>query len=122
MPPVSVYRWWARRTQAVSGAVIDAFTQSSDQPLVIADPFCGGGTIPLAALLRGHKVYAQDINPWATRGLQAMLTLPSPKRLEEITQDLHTRLKPLLSTSYSTRMADSSEAEIAHTIRVMKSR
>jgi hypothetical protein len=37
LPPVSVYRWWARRTETVSGALIDAV--NADQPgrLLIAD-------------------------------------------------------------------------------------
>ena len=36
LPPVSVFRWWARRTEAVNGAVIDAVTaeRGSDEPLL----------------------------------------------------------------------------------------
>jgi len=30
---------------------------------MVSDPFAGGGVIPLAAALRGHRVYAQDLNP-----------------------------------------------------------
>ena len=66
LPPVSVYRWWARRTEAVNGAILDCASQ--DHPgerMLVADPFAGGAIIPLAAVIRGHQVYAQDLNPWA---------------------------------------------------------
>ena len=78
LPPVSVFRWWARRTEAVNGAVIDAVTaeRGSDEPLLVVDPFAGGGVIPLAALIRGHRVYAQDINPWAAAGLDRHARTP----------------------------------------------
>lgn len=37
----------------------------SGQPL-LADPFCGGGSIPLEGLRMGATVYASDLNPVAT--------------------------------------------------------
>src|ERR1035437_5610482 len=52
LPPVSVYRWWARRTEAVFGGILDAFFADRPGPGLVVDPFCGGGVIPLAAAIR----------------------------------------------------------------------
>ena len=80
--PVSTYRWWARRTEAVNGSIIDAVSADKPGRMVVSDPFAGGGVIPLAAVMRGHSVYAQDLNPWAAAGLASMLALPTPRRSE----------------------------------------
>ena len=56
LPPVSVYRWWARRTETVNGAILDAYSKDHTQRMLVADPFAGGGVIPLAAVLRNHQV------------------------------------------------------------------
>ena len=120
LPPVSVFRWWARRTEAVNGAVIDAVTaeRGSDEPLLVVDPFAGGGVIPLAALIRGHRVYAQDINPWAAAGLTAMLGLPEPAAIREGVAALAQRITPLVSAAYGTTMIDGQPGTITHTFRV----
>jgi adenine-specific DNA methylase len=119
LPPVSVYRWWARRAETVTGALVDAV--AADRPgerLLIADPFAGGGVIALSALLRDHQVYAQDVNPWATTGLAAMLTLPSPPELETMRSQLQESIKPLLEAAYETELRDGTIAAVAHTLRV----
>src|ERR1035437_9023457 len=67
--PVTAYRWWARRTEAINGAILDAMHLDNPSRLLVVDPFAGGGVIPIAAVIRGHRVYAQDLNPWATAGL-----------------------------------------------------
>ena len=118
LPPISVYRWWARRTEAVSGAIIDAIAVDNPEHLLIADPFAGGGVIALAALLRGHQVYAQDINPWAARSLATMLGLPAPDDLGAAADRLHGSVADLLDVAYSTTFSDGSPATIAHTMRV----
>ena len=100
LPPITTYRWWARRTEAVTGALIDAANVDQPGRLVVADPFTGGGVIALSALLRGHQVYAQDINPWAAGNLTTMLSLPTADRLEPAAD----RLRLL------TRLPDESEA------------
>jgi adenine-specific DNA methylase len=120
LPPVSVFRWWARRTEAVNGAVIDAVTaeRGLDEPLLVVDPFAGGGVIPLAALVRGHRVYAQDINPWAAAGLTAMLGLPEPEAIREGVGALTQRITPLIGAAYGTTMTDGQPGTVTYTFRV----
>lgn len=118
LPPISTYRWWARRTETVTGAVVDALAAIHDRPMTIADPFAGGGVIALAVLLRGHRLYAQDVNPWAARSLTTMLTLPEPALVEEAVREVHLGLAPLLHDAYATTTAAGEPASIAQTIRV----
>ncbi|WP_133907503.1 hypothetical protein [Actinophytocola oryzae] len=84
----------------------------------MADPFTGGGVIALSALLRGHRVYAQDINPWATQNLTTMLSLPLAEHLEPAVARLRAHVADLLNTAYATSFADATPATVAHTIRV----
>ncbi|MBA3973402.1 MAG: hypothetical protein C0504_04180 [Candidatus Solibacter sp.] len=118
IPPVSVYRWWARRTDAVFGGVLDAFAANYDGRRLVVDPFSGGGVIPLAAILRGHQVYAQDLNPWATLGLAAMLRLPDSTQILRLKTALHAAAAEVLDSAYATIFPDGKPATIAHTIRV----
>ncbi|MBV9660762.1 MAG: hypothetical protein JO337_06355, partial [Acidimicrobiales bacterium] len=123
LPPVSVYRWWARRTETVTGAVIDALAAhyGVNGNLRIADPFAGGGVIALAGLLRGHRMYAQDVNPWAARCLSTMLSLPSSQDLATAADRLQTNVADTLERAYATRLADGTPAILAHTLRVATS-
>ncbi len=118
LPPISVYRWWARRTETVSGALIDAVGRDLPGRLLVADPFAGGGVIALAALLRGHQVYAQDVNPWAARSLVTMLALPHHAEIAAAGERLHRAVASTLDRAYSTELADGTSAQIAHTLRV----
>lgn len=119
LPPISTYRWWARRTEAVNGALLDAYSEEFGKASIqVADPFAGGGIIPLAAAMRGHQVYAQDLNPWAAEGLAAMFALPSPTRLREGAKELREYCADLLSEAYTTEFSDGRRAEISHTFRV----
>lgn len=123
VPPVSTYRWWARRTEAVTGGVLDAIT--ADAPgrrLLVVDPFAGGGAVALSAAVRGHRVYAQDINPWAAAGLATMLSLPPRQALLEAADALHQQCRPLLERAYATRTPAGEDAAVAHTIRVAAGR
>ena len=75
LPVTGLYRWWARRTTTAAKAVIDATASTIERShLVIADPFAGGGVIALSALLGGHTVIAQELDPWAAANLQTMAT------------------------------------------------
>lgn len=118
LPIVSVFRWWARRTSAVSGAVIDAVAKDLGSPLRIADPFAGGGTVAFEALIRGHRIHAQDIDPWAAHGIAAAIGLPRPQALRAAGERLHNSVADLLDRAYSTRFADGTAATITHTLRV----
>lgn len=118
LPPVSVYRWWARRTETVTGAIVDAVSADEPGRLVLADVFAGGGVIALAGLLRGHTLYAQDINPWAAQSLTTMLSLPEAEAISEAGKDLHDRVAPLLAKAYATKLSDGTPGLIAHTLRV----
>jgi putative DNA methylase len=83
---VSVYRWWARRTLSINSALLDATKKELEllpENMLVADPFAGGGVIPLAALKQGLRVYAQDLNPWVAKGLAAMLGLPTSAELSQ---------------------------------------
>jgi putative DNA methylase len=120
LPPVSVYRWWARRTEAVNGALLEAAAEElrRKKGLLVADPFAGGGVIPLSALKRGYSVYAQDLNPWVAQGLSVMLGLPSQARLREATDRLLDLCEPLATKAYGTLFSDGTPAQLAHAIRV----
>jgi putative DNA methylase len=118
LPPITTYRWWARRTAAVAGALIDAANVDRPGHLMVADPFAGGGIIALAALMRGHQVYAQDINPWAAQSLATMLALPPTERLAPAAERLHDAVRDLLQRAYATIFNDGTPATIAHTLRV----
>jgi putative DNA methylase len=118
LPPVSVYRWWARRTEAVFGGILDAFFADRSGPGLVVDPFSGGGVIPLAAAIRGHHVYAQDLNPWAMQGLAGMLRLPNPSEIQQLERQLQEAAEPLLRSAYATTFSDGEPATISHTFRV----
>ncbi len=120
LPPVSVYRWWARRTEAVSGAIVEAVSKDKPDPLLIADPFAGGGVIALAGLIRGHRLYVQDVNSWAAKSFVTMLGLPDPSVLGPATEKLHTRVAKVLESAYATSLADGTPGEISQTLRVAK--
>ncbi len=100
LPPVSAFRWWARRTESVVGALIEAFNIDHPGRLSIADPFAGGGTIAFAGAMRGHQVYAQEINPWAATGLAVAMSLPTSERIRTAKEELEQRARDLLRDAY----------------------
>lgn len=119
LPPVSTFRWWARRTGAVNYALVEAVEADRETPMLVADPFAGGGVIPLAAVTRGHQVYAQDLNPWAARGLAAMMALPAPDELREGQRVVGERMAPMLEKAYTTQLpSEERAAQVSHTFRV----
>ena len=118
LPPVSTYRWWARRTEAVNGSIIDAVSIDRPGRMVVSDPFSGGGVIPLAAVMRGHSVYAQDLNPWAAAGLASMLALPDAEKLRDGIAALSQRVLASAQAAYGTVLSDGSPGLVTHTFRV----
>lgn len=118
LPPVSTYRWWARRSESVNGAILDAISHDRPGKLAVGDPFAGGGVIPLAAVMRGHSVYAQDLNPWAAAGLAAMLAIPDPADLRDAIAALAQRVLPEAAAAYGTTLSDGTKGQVSHTFRV----
>lgn len=119
LPPLSTFRWWARRTGAVNSAVLDAAAQALGRPVLdVLDPFAGGGTIPLVALRAGHRVRARDINPWAAEGMERMLDLPEPANLEAAHDVLGELVADTLRKAYATQMSNGEPGTLAHTFRV----
>jgi putative DNA methylase len=118
LPPVTAYRWWARRTESINGAILDALALDRSGRLLVVDPFAGGGVIPLASVIRGCRTYAQDLNPWAVSGLVGMLNLPAASDLEPAGLRLAELAKPLLAKAYGTKFSDGEPAFISHTFRV----
>ncbi len=49
---------------------------TDDHPPVVADPFCGGGSIPLEAQRLGLTAYASDLNPVAVLITKALVEIP----------------------------------------------
>lgn len=47
---------------SIAADLVASFSSAGD---LIADPFCGAGTIPLEAKLAGRRVFASDISPYA---------------------------------------------------------
>ena len=118
VPPVSTYRWWARRTGAVNGAILDAFQVDFPGRLLVADMFAGGGVIPLSAITRGHQVYAQDLNPWSAAGLAGMLGLPDPRLLQDAAATLEQWVHTEVESAYGTILSDGTRGHVSHTFRV----
>jgi putative DNA methylase len=59
-----------RRAHAEIAACFDA------EPPAIADPFCGGGSIPLEAQRLGLTAHASDLNPVAVLITKALIEIP----------------------------------------------
>ena len=118
VPAVSAYRWWARRTMAVTDGILAAYKKAYGAGGLIADPFVGGGTIPFAALSRGYKVYAQDINSWAVHGLHVTLCLPQPDELQVAYNNLERKCRPLVCRAYGTQLETGEKAVVSHTMEL----
>jgi SAM-dependent methyltransferase len=120
LPPLSTFRWWARRTGAVNSGVLEAAEKAliTKKQLSVADPFAGGGTIPLVSILRGHRVRAQDINTWAASGIHQMMSSIDSQSLLAAIDTLESRLEPTLHEAYNTVGAEQESATMMHLFRV----
>jgi len=92
-PTISTYRWWARRSHALIGALLDEAQRVLGKNLVVSDPMAGGGTVAVEAAQRGLVVYAQDVNPWAAFGLRTTLQPVDSDALERAAEALIERLE-----------------------------
>ena len=121
-PPISLYRWWARRPHALIGSLIDA-AREDREALVVADPFSGGGTVALEAARRGLPVYAQDIHPWAVTGLATALDGIDVDELADAAATLLSSLEPLRQQLYGTPCPTHGvNSELAHVFWVRVTR
>src|SRR5207244_2177179 len=69
----------------VSRALVKA--AHGEEPLLIVDPFAGGGSIPLEALRLGCEAFASDLNPVACLILKVMLE-DIPRHGPELAEEL----------------------------------
>jgi putative DNA methylase len=112
-PPISAFRWWARRSHALIGALLDEAKDAAGGRLTVADPFSGGGTVAVEAARRELDVYAQDLHPWAVAGLRATLTPVDPDQLEGASRKLLAALAPVRTQLYATICPEhGSDAEV----------
>jgi putative DNA methylase len=120
LPVISLYRWWARRTRAITDALLEGASLQLGDHMVVADPFAGGGVIALSALTQHHTVVAQEIDPWAARNLATMATPGNPADVDQV----ETFLAAALATTgdaYLTTMSSGEPARVATTLRVATS-
>jgi hypothetical protein len=62
---------------SIAGELVERYSKPGD---VVADPFAGGGTIPLEAALRGRRAFGADISPYA--GILSRAKLLPPRSLD----------------------------------------
>lgn len=115
-PAISLFRWWARRPHALARALLKASRLRRND--LISDPLSGGGTVTIEAAVSGHRVYAQDINPWPTWGLQVALDGVAPSRLKAGIDSFWRRLRETVASEYATNCPEHGSGEILHTFWV----
>jgi putative DNA methylase len=115
-PPISVFRWWARRPNALVGSLLEASGLKPGE--LVSDPFSGGGTVAIEAVRRGFRVYAQDLNPWATWGLSTVFDGTGREQLEPVARAFLERLRAIADRAYSSRCAIHGPCEVLHSFWV----
>jgi 16S rRNA G966 N2-methylase RsmD len=100
-PAISTFRWWARRSHALIGELLDSVPPGVDD-YCVSDPFSGGGTVAIEAARRGFNMVAQDLHPWAVAGLGSTLTPIDSDRLERDARRLLMDLEELRGSLYRT--------------------
>src|SRR5579859_1951738 len=115
-PPISMFRWWARRPHSLVGALLK---ESDLLPgALVSDPFSGGGTVTIEAAKLGLSVYAQDLNPWPVWGLSAALDNVSSAELKLGVQKFLTELRSRAAPAYTTDCASHGPSEVLNTFWV----
>jgi adenine-specific DNA methylase len=85
---------------------------------VVADPFCGGGTVAFEAVRRGMAMYAQDLYVWPAFCLATALTPTDP---QELAIGVRTLLEKLEVHRRPYRCQEGSDTwETTHVLRVRK--
>jgi hypothetical protein len=83
------HRWYffkeAFSPDLVKTAIADAQLKPGS---IIVDPFCGSGTVPLAAVNEGHHAFAFEVNPFLAFVARAKLSNPSVREVEDLGDDV----------------------------------
>lgn len=119
-PPISLFRWWARRPHALIGAILDSARELSTAPPVVSDPFSGGGTVAVEAARRGLDIYAQDLHPWAITGLRSALEEIDPDVLAGAAELLLAGLREERRRLYGTCCPEHGDSEVLTTLWVRR--
>lgn len=81
-----VHKWWARRLQVTSSALVNAALKDAGPPRgispVIYDPFMGMGSLVSAGLAAGCKVIAGDVSPVPFFAVSTALSAVDQTQLE----------------------------------------
>lgn len=75
------YRYPARFSPAFVRAIVDGFSEPGD---LVCDPFLGGGTTAVEAMLHGRAFVGSDINSLALFVSRAKTTIHHPKNIEKL--------------------------------------
>lgn len=145
-PIYSIHKWWARRPGALFRAIILSaiepeiqlfsddgyFTKKSnyfrdhnysEQPIIVLDPFMGGGTTLVEANRLGLKVVGCDLNPVSYWIVRESLNNIDIKKLEdfflELSEIAGNRIKELYSTK-CTKCGGNADTLYAFWIRYIK--
>ncbi len=114
-PVISLYRWWARRPHALIGSLVEAASHGLKNPsFTVSDPFSGGGTAAVEVVRKGFCLYAQDLHPWATYGLRAILDKVDAHELRGAVSDLLSRLEALRDKVYTSSCRIHGPSETVH--------
>jgi len=79
--PHEFYRYPARFSPDFACAAIKAFTAPGS---LVVDPFVGGGTTAVEAVLAGRQCFVADVNPLATFVTRVKLTPLSPRNQQAV--------------------------------------
>ena len=118
-PPAALFRWWARRPYELIGALLEAAQGVIPEALTVSDPFSGGCTVALEASLRGHRAYAQDVNPWPLAGMEIALNGASAEALDAEGRQLLSRLRAKC-TEYHSECSTHGKSEMLTAFRVRR--
>ncbi|TSA28471.1 MAG: hypothetical protein D4R67_03770, partial [Bacteroidetes bacterium] len=102
------HSFWGRKPLK---GLIDIFRPVKKGDLFV-DPFCGGGTPVLAALIKGAKVIANDINPMAIFLTEVLIQPINLSSLNSIFIDLKKHVSQKINSTYQIRC--NSCNEMAH--------
>ncbi len=91
-----IHPYWARKPLNIIQELVSSFSSEGD---LVADPFVGSGTTVFAALVKGRKVVASDLNPLSIFITKSILdlNLSSDEKMVAINQfikDLRDKILP----------------------------